>query len=167
MHPTRTDAIGLEPGTSGQSALETLAHDVRLYVFREAAETGCVPQAPEISRALGRTVADVRAALRVLAAGRALILAPNDGDIWAANPFCAVPSGFRVRAAGNRYWAICIWDALGIAAMLRADAEISAHCGDCGDAMRLEVRDGELVRPEGVVHFAVPARRWWDNIGFT
>jgi hypothetical protein len=33
--------------------------------------------------------------------------------------------------------------------------------------MRLEVRGGALAHGEGVVHFAVPARRWWDNIGFT
>jgi hypothetical protein len=33
--------------------------------------------------------------------------------------------------------------------------------------MRLQVRHGVLTRTEGVVHFGVPARRWWDNIGFT
>ena len=149
------------------SDIEALAHDVRLYVFREAAATGQVPQPPQISRALGRSEPDVRVALHALATGKVLILAPNDGNIWAANPFCAVPSGFRVSAAGNRYWGICIWDALGIAAALGADAAISASCGDCGARMTLEVRDGRLTRDEGVIHFAVPAHHWWDNIGFT
>ena len=110
---------------------------------------------------------DVRAALHELAVAKVLILAPNGGDIWAANPFCAVPSGFRVAAAGKLYWGICIWDALGIVAALGSDAVISAPCGDCGVAMTLEVRDGALVRSEGVVHFAIPAHHWWDNIGFT
>ena len=146
----------------------TLAHEVRLYVFGEAAATGQIPQPPQISRALGRSEPEVRAALHALAAGKVLILAPNDGNIWAANPFCAVPSGFRVSAAGKRYWGICIWDALGIVAALgTADAVIAAPCGDCGSRMTLEVRDGRLVREEGVVHFAVPAHHWWDNIGFT
>jgi hypothetical protein len=147
--------------------IETLARDVRIYVFREAAATARVPQAPEIAGALGRSEYDVRAALHHLAAGKALILAPNDGNIWAANPFCAVPSGFRVSAAGKRYWGICIWDALGIAAALGTDAAIAAPCGDCGADMTLEVRGERLVRSEGVVHFAVPAHHWWDNIGFT
>lgn len=147
---------------------EALAHDVRLYVFREAAATGQIPQPPQISRGLGRSESDVRAALHVLAAGKVLILAPNDGNIWAANPFCAVPSGFRVRVAGTRYWGICIWDALGIVAALGAtDAVITAPCGDCGAQMTIEVHEGQLARGEGVVHFAVPARHWWDNIGFT
>jgi len=149
------------------SDIETLARDVRIYVFREAAASARVPQAPDISRALGRPESDVRAALHHLAAGKVLILAPNDGNIWAANPFCAVPSGFRVSAGGKRYWGICIWDALGIAAALGTDAVIAAPCGDCGDAMTLEVRGENLVRSEGVVHFAVPAHHWWDNIGFT
>jgi len=146
--------------------LEALAHEVRLYVFREAAETAHIPQAPHISRALGHTEADVRAALHALAAAKVLILAPNDGDIWAANPFCAVPSGFRVSAHGKRYWGICIWDALGIAAALGADADVTAPCGDCGTRLTLEVRDNRLARHEGVVHFAVPAHDWWNNIGF-
>lgn len=147
--------------------LETLARDVRVYLFRETAATARVPQAPQISKALGRTEAEVQAALQQLAAGKVLILAPTSGNVWAANPFCAVPSPFRVNANGKRYWGICIWDALGIAAALGADAVIEATCGDCGDAMTLEVRGGRLVRGDGMVHFAIPAHHWWDNIGFT
>ena len=146
---------------------ESFAEDVRRYVFARAAETGEVPQPPAISEALGRPAEDVRDALKRLAAGKVLILAPNDGNIWTANPFCAVPSGFRVSAGGKTYWGICIWDALGIPAVLGKDAVIEAPCGDCGQSMRLEVRGSKLAAGEGVVHFAVPARRWWDNIGFT
>ena len=144
-----------------------LAHDVRVFVFEKSAATGRVPQAPDISKALGHSEADVQAALQDLAAAKVLILAPNDGNIWAANPFCAVPSGFRVEAAGKNYWGICIWDALGIAAALASDAVITAPCGDCGEGMTLEVRDGRLAHSEGIVHFAIPAHHWWDNIGFT
>jgi len=146
---------------------DALARDVRLYVFQEAAATGYVPQAPQISAALGRTEADVRSALQELAAGRVLILAPHTSTIWAANPFCAVASGFRVSAAGRRYSAICIWDALGIPAALAADGVVTATCGDCGDAMTLDVAGGRLTDGDGVVHFALPPTRWWDNIGFT
>src|SRR5439155_4480781 len=131
------------------------------------AATAEIPQAPQISRALGLSEHDVRAALHQLAAGKVLILAPSDGNIWAANPFCAVPSAFRVDAAGKRYWGICIWDALGIAAALGVDASIRALSVDCGETLTLEVGDGRLVRGEGVVHFAIPAHHWWDNIGFT
>ncbi len=144
-----------------------LLRDVRIHIFREAAATGRVPQPPDIAHALGRPETDIRAALHELAAAKVLILAPNDGNIWAANPFCAVPSGIRVAAGGREYWGICIWDALGIVAAVGTEGVITAPCGDCGDMMTLEVRDERLVRSEGVVHFAIPAHHWWDNIGFT
>ena len=151
----------------GSSSSAELAREVRLYVFRQAAETGRVPQPPEIAAALQRSEPDVVGAVKELAAGKVLILVPNNGNIWAANPFCAVPSGFKVAAGGQTYWGICIWDALGICAALGQDASITAPCGDCGDPLRLEVRQGRLVHREGVIHFAVPAHHWWDNIGFT
>lgn len=153
--------------TPATPALEALAREVRLYLFRQAADTARVPQPPQIAEALRRPQAEIQEALKHLAAGKALILAPNDGNIWAANPFCAVPSGFRVEAGGKTYWGICIWDSLGISAALGKDAVIRAPCGDCGDTMRLEVRNGALVHTEGIIHFAVPAHHWWDNIGFT
>lgn len=149
------------------TGLEALARDVRLYVFGQAASAANVPQAMQIAEALKRPVEEIHEALRHLAAGKVLILAPNDGNIWAANPFCAVPSGFRVEAEGKVYWGICIWDALGVPAALGKDAEISAFCGDCSEPMTLEVRDGKLARSEGLIHFAIPAHHWWDNIGFT
>ncbi len=146
---------------------EELLQDVRLYVFGQSAGTARVPQAPEIANALGRDVDEIKAALKQLSANKVLILAPNDGQIWAANPFCAVPSAFRVHTSGKTYSAICIWDALGVAAALHKDAVIDAPCGDCGVAMQLEVAGDKLERSEGVIHFAVPAHHWWDNIGFT
>lgn len=153
--------------TSGSSNAEEMAREVRVYIFKQAAETGRVPQTPELSAALHRSEPDVVSAVKQLAAGKVLILAPNDGNIWAANPFCAVPSGFRVEAGDKSYWGICIWDALGICAALGKDAVITAPCGDCGEPMRLEVRQGRLSHSEGIIHFAVPAHHWWDNIGFT
>jgi hypothetical protein len=150
----------------GPEALDT---EVRLHVFRTAAETGSVPQPPEIATRLGRPRADVEQALRRLAAGKVLVLAPNDGRIWAASPFCAVPTPFRVEARGKTYFGICIWDALGIVAALGADTDgvIRTSCGDCSEPMRLEIEGGRLRRSEGILHFAIPAHQWWDNIGFT
>lgn len=150
------------------AAPDALAREVRLYVFRHAAETGRVPQPPQIAEALGHPRDVIHEVLQQLASGRVLILAPNSTNIWAANPFCAVPSGFRVEARGTRYWGICIWDALGVVAAVGADtASVRAPCGDCGELLSLDIADGDLARSEGLIHFAVPARHWWDNIGFT
>ena len=148
------------------SRAEAVDQEVRLHVFRQAAETAHVPTPDEIATALGLPRLDVEASLHRLAASHLLVLAPGMANVWVAPPFCAVPTDFRVQAKGRIYWGICIWDALGIPAALHADATITARCGDCGDELGLDVREGRLVRGEGLVHFAVPASRWWENIAF-
>lgn len=138
-----------------------------MFLFRETAETGQVPAVSKIAESLTLTLQDVQATLTRLAAGRVLVLAPGTTNIWMANPFSAVPTAFRVVARGRTYFGNCIWDALGIPAILGADATVETMCGDCGEPMTLEVRSGTLARAGGVVHFGVPAARWWDNIGYT
>ena len=51
--------------------------------------------------------------------------------------------------------------------MLQRDAQIATVCGDCDEPMSLNVVDGKLVEDEGVVHFAVPAKLWWEDVVFT
>lgn len=149
------------------SETETFDRNVRMHVFGTTAETGKVPSVQEIAEALGRPQPAVEDALRRLAAGRVLVLAPGTVNIWMANPFSSVPTGFRVFVDRRRYYGNCIWDALGIPAILSTDARIEAQCGDCGSEMVLEVRNSELTRSEGIIHFAVRAARWWENIGYT
>ena len=153
--------------TDAPGDTEALDRAVRLHLFGQAAETGRVPVSGEIARSLGQTQAAIEDSLRRLAAARVVIPAPGSAEVWVANPFCAVPSAFRVEARGRTYWGVCIWDALGIPAALHADATIHALCGDCGEEQVLEVKDGALTRGEGIVHFAVPAAQWWANIAYT
>ena len=88
-----------------------------------------------------------------------------------ANPLSAVPTPFVVETpgtTGRRGWyGNCIWDALGVIAMLQNDGRVLASCGCCGESMTVSVRHGEVEsNPPGVVHFAIPAKRWWDDIVF-
>lgn len=144
---------------------EAFDSTIRIHVFTTIAQTARVPTVQDIARALGQPQLAVEESLRRLAAGRVIVLAPGSLNIWMANPFSAVPTSFRAYANDQRYYGNCIWDALGIPAILHADARIEARCGDCGDALHLEVTAGGLTRSEGLIHFAVPAARWWDNIG--
>ena len=149
------------------AASESLDTDVRLALFHHLADTGRAPSADELAAAMGQPRAVVEQSLRRLEDVHVIVLAPGTINVWMAAPFSAVPTAFRVEADGRRYWGNCIWDALAIPALLDADATLTAGCGDCGVPLTLGVRDGSLAEGEGVVHFAVPARRWWENIGFT
>ena len=145
-----------------------LANQVRLHIFQTAAASGSVPQPQAIAQALKQPEDEVGTALKQLASAKVIVLAPNDARIWIAAPFCAVPSRFHVDVDGKHYNGICIWDALGIIAILgKQHGSVRTSCGDCGDPIQLEVTDGKLTRDEGIIHFGVPARNWWDNIGFT
>ena len=101
--------------------------------------------------------------------GHALVLAPGSTAIRMLNPFSAVETPHRVEAAGRSWYANCAWDALGIPHALHVgEARIESRCPDCGERLDLELRDGEVVQgADLLVHFVVPARRWWDDIGFT
>jgi hypothetical protein len=140
----------------------------RLAVYRHTIAEGTPPTATEIAREVGAAKADVETSLRRLADGHVLVLAPGTTSIWMAAPFSAIPTPFQVTVGERRYFANCIWDALGIPACLHSDARIDTSCPDCATPLRLEVRDGVLEEPdEAVIHFAVPAARWWDDIGST
>jgi hypothetical protein len=75
---------------------------------------------------------------------------------------------FQVRSVERTWDAICIWDALGVLALLDADGSVTTSCPDCGDALRVEVVDGKAVSSgEEIVHFGVPASRWYEDVGYT
>ncbi len=147
--------------------MNELDNRVRLHVYGRFAAEGRPPSYEETAEALGLSPEDAEAAYLRLGKERVFILAPNAVTIWAANPLCATPSAFPVEAGGRRWYGICIWDALGIPAMLGTDGSVATPCPDCGESLVFDVRAGELRPVDAVVHFAVPARRWWENIGFT
>jgi Alkylmercury lyase len=153
---------------AAQGDAASFDREVRVAVYRHTVSEGAPPSAAEIAHGVGATTADVEISLRRLADGHVLVLAPGTDSIWMAAPFSAIPTPFSVSVGERRYFANCIWDALGIPACLHADARIDTHCPDCATPLRLDVRDGALEQPGGsVIHFAVPAARWWDDIGST
>jgi hypothetical protein len=144
------------------------ANQVRLSVLATARRTSHVPDAAQVARDLGRPAADVVEAFRQLAEGHVYVLEPGDPSrLRMAHPFSAVPTPFRVEAGGGRYFGNCVWDALGVVSMLGGEGRVLTSCPDCQEPLVLEVSQRRLARGDGVVHFSVPARRWWDDIVHT
>lgn len=139
---------------------------VRLHVFERTAGDGVVPTVADAARALGLSEADVEASFRRLAAGKVIVLVPGGREILMANPFAARPTAFRVNADGRQWYGNCAWDALGVLSALGADGTVTTTCADCGDPLEVAVERGS---PTGraVLHIAVPAHSWWEDIVFT
>jgi hypothetical protein len=140
---------------------------VRRYVYDLALQTGRPPTAAETAAALSTTPAEVQASFRRLADAHIVVLQRDTGELLMANPFAAVPTPFLAQVDGRTYYANCVWDVMGIPAMLRRDAVIQTSCGDCGTAVTLRIVNGSLEPAVGIVHFAVPAAQWWADIVFT
>jgi hypothetical protein len=147
--------------------MDPLLRDVRLYVYNQMIETSAAPTAAETAAALSRTIPEIQDAYLDLADARQLVLEPGSHTIWMAMPFSNMQTAFNVIAGGRAYYANCAWDAFGIPAMLNGEARIFTTCADCGGTLERRVAGGELPDGDGVVHFALPARRWWDDVAFT
>jgi hypothetical protein len=142
-------------------------NEVRLQLYRSFVASGRAPVAADVAQAMSASVGDVEDAFRRLHDEHVIVLAPGTPYVWMANPLSAIPTPFEVESDGKRFWGNCIWDALGILAMLDSDGHVETRCPDCGEAVQVEVRDGGITPKSHVVHYAVPAARWWEDIGST
>ena len=143
-----------------------LVNDVRQSIYATIVERGTPPAACEVAAARGVSVAAVEEAYRALAGSHVIVLALETGEIWAAPPFAAPPTAFRVTSGRRAWFAPCAWDSFGIPAAAGVDVEIEAHCAWDRAPLPCGVRNGD-VYGEGVLHLLVPASRFWDDISFT
>ncbi|GAC1500187.1 MAG: hypothetical protein NVS1B14_03990 [Vulcanimicrobiaceae bacterium] len=156
----------MRPIMPDDAALSTFDVSVRAAVYDAAIHSGAIPRISALAATLGADAIEVRAALQKLADAHMLVLQPGSAEILMANPFSAVPTPFVTRVGARWWYGNCIWDAMGIAAMLHAEATIECSCGCCGVALDLQVPKDCIDSDGRVAHFGIPAARWWDNIVF-
>jgi hypothetical protein len=148
--------------------------DVRLGIQRAFIAGRATPTVESVATELRVPEDDVAAAFDRLAGAHVIVLVPGTRDLMMSAPFAGRPTDFVVTAGERTYYANCVWDALGVAAMLVGagqpiDADVHTTCADCGASLGVGIRDAAVrADPAGAVaHFAVPAARWWADIGFT
>ena len=146
------------------ASLSGLALEIRRLVYDGAIERCAIPNKGELANATGGSTEAVDGALRELADAHMLVLQRDSGEVLMANPFSAVPTPFVVTIGPHRWYANCIWDSMGLAAMLGAGASLETSCGCCGTAMSLAIPSDCRDDDARVAHFAIPAARWWDDI---
>jgi hypothetical protein len=139
---------------------------LRNLTYARFVELGRAPAAAEIAALIGVGRAEVMAGWERLHAEHALVLDQASGEIRMANPFSAVPPAYRAYASGRWWYGNCAWDAFGICAALHEDGLVETSCRDCGEELRLAVRDQHPDDPTLLFHCLVPAARWWDDIVF-
>ncbi len=140
---------------------------VRLALYEGFVEESEPPSSDDVAEMLGISLAEAEASYRRLHEAHVIVLMPGTTQVWMAAPLSAVSTAFRVQTPRGTFWGNCVWDGLGVVSMLGDEGTVATQCPDCHDPITLRMEDGELVEADGLAHFAVPAARWWDNIGFT
>jgi hypothetical protein len=138
---------------------------VRGEVYRSFRDESAAPSVAELSRRVGAPEDHIVAALRALADEHCLVLLPGTDTIWMAHPFSGIETDFVVTVGERKWFANCAWDGLSILALF-GDGTLDTHSPGSGDPLRFLVRN-RVVSGEGIVHFLVPAARFWDDIGYT
>lgn len=151
----------------GKKKNESFDREVRLKIYEELRDHGHPPSAAELAATLDVKLDDVLASFARLAEGRALVLGKNGDRVQVAPPFSAVPTPFWVETPRGSWWGNCAWESLGIPALLETDALIHTTSGATGEDLEVRVLNGQVAPDDVLVHVAVPARHWWDDVQFT
>lgn len=139
---------------------------VRAYIYQHFRDKAAAPSTNDIASALGMSNEAVTRSLDELAGSHAIVLQPGTHAIWMAHPFSGIPTD-HTATVGERTWnANCGWDALAMLALF-GDGTIASKDPLRGTTNEWTVKDGAVTPGGGVVHFLVPARQFWDDIGYT
>ncbi len=142
--------------------------DIRLYIYQVFVDTGRPPTINHVASEFAMTETEAQGALQRLHDAHALFLRPGSDDILMANPLAACATDYWATLGDTRLYANCAWDSLGIPAMLGRDACIQVRHPIDRKLIHYSVRDGKLVdESNGVVHFALPFRQWYDDLVYT
>ena len=146
---------------------DLLDWEMRSFVYAQIVGRGLPPLAEQTADEFDIETSEARAAYERLHERHALFLDPQTREVRMAFPFSAIPTRFLARLNDRSYWANCAWDMLGVPAALHSDAEIVAEYVGDGTPVHMSVENGGLRGLDGVVHFPLPLRHWYDDLVFT
>lgn len=119
--------------------------------------------ASELVRSRGWDRYRVEESLESLEAQHRISLVAGTHRVLMAHPFAGLDTGYQAHIDTRSWFANCAWDALAIVALLgNGEGRATGREWD----VDWSIESGR-VSPNGIVHLLVPARQFWDDIGFT
>jgi hypothetical protein len=143
------------------------------FILRTFIERGDAPHHTEIGREFGVPPEEAKQLLRgVIETGYPAWLYPGTDLIASFAPFNNQPTQYRVTVEDRQEWyAQCGFESIALSWMFPGKAvRIDAPCLDCGEPLRIVVRDGvvEARDPETIVGYAaLPFALWSKDWPFT
>lgn len=155
--------VGMPPAEA--TALARLYHAILAAFVRD----GCAPHYAALAPRLGLPLEEARRLLHRLGGlGLPIWLHPGTDLLASFAPFSNLPTQYRIGLGGDQRWyGQCGLESLAASWLFPGqDVCIDCPCLDCGEAIRVRMRDGVLldVNPPSVVgHANLPLRRWRDD----
>jgi hypothetical protein len=140
---------------------------IRHFVYAHFAREARPPSVAETAAQFSLPQVEVQNSYQRLHDNHFFFLEPGTTSIRMANPFSAIPTKFKVQVGPVAYWANCAWDMLGIPAALHKDAVVEAKYEDTGETAVITIKNGQVQHEDGVVHFPLPVRQWYDDLILT
>ncbi|MBI3514269.1 MAG: hypothetical protein HY060_09440 [Proteobacteria bacterium] len=143
------------------------------FVLHAIVADGQAPHFTAIAREFGVSPDDGRRRLHdLMAAGLPNWLQPDTDLIASFAPFNNLPTQYRITVEGQQKWfAQCGLESLAMTWMFPGKTvRVDAPCLDCGEPLRVAVRDGviENEEPRGIwFYIDIPFREWRANLPFS
>jgi len=147
--------------------IQEIQDKIRFQVNKFIFDNGYAPTTGDLSEIMNIDENEVKTGLTKLAENHAIVLHPGTFGIWVAHPFSLAPTLFWVESGGRKWWGNCTWCSLGIAALTKADTRIFTKMSGEKDPLQIDIVGGKIVQKELLVHFPVPAKKFWDNVVYT
>lgn len=99
----------------------------------------------EIVKSLGMETSEYKSIIEELKK-KIVISADEDHNVNFIYPVSALPTNHRVSLEdGREFTAMCGIDAMGSSFAFKQDVTINSICAECGEAVAIEIKNGELV----------------------
>ena len=151
--------------------VDTTVRKVRKAIVDGFVATGHSPSSADIAAALKITRQEVLRAFGDLPKYDTFAMERGTENVRILSPFSNLATPFKVAVDGEQRWhAVCGPESLAITYMFPGrTVAVEAHCRDCGDPIRIEMKDGEVLsqEPEGLlIHLGVPVARWFEDLPY-
>ena len=144
---------------------------VRKVIVDSFVQTGHAPDTSEIGTTLNLSRQQVLSAFRELPKFDTFAVEKGTENIRILSPFSNLPTPFKISIDGEQRWfAVCGPESLAMSTMFPGQrVTIDAYCRDCGDRIKIEMQDGEVLEKSPsdlLIHLGVPAALWFDDLPY-
>ena len=142
------------------------------FIMEAMVERGFAPHYTEIAKANSITPEEGRNLLHeLIETGIPAWVHPDTDHIASFPPLNNLPTQYRISVAGEQKWfAQCGFESLAVCWLFPGKTvTIEAPCLDCGEPIRIKIRDGiiERAEPEGIYGYIdIPPKEWRNNLPY-